>query len=325
MADEITRVEKEVVKDTKKFLKTYWAVATVVLAIILIAVLIYSQTGKVSANAAAQKVVNLANSQGANATLLSVSNSGSFYEVVVEIQGQQIPVYVTKDGKYLVTNPIPMDAPSSNNQQTTATPDTVSKTDKPVVQLYVMSHCPYGVEAQKIFMPVLQLLGNKADIKLHFVDYAMHGKQEIDDNNIEYCLQKEQPKGFIDFMSCFVNSEDSASCLASTTGIDKTKLNSCISALDSDYNITKLYSDKSTWLSGQYPQYPVEAALNNQFQVQGSETFIVNGVHISPQNYRWDANKMKQIICDAFTAPPAECSQTISGTSTAGPVAGGCS
>jgi hypothetical protein len=329
-------IEKEIKKEEKKLGKFFkkkeniWMSVSILLAVVVIIMFIVSLTSGISKASAGSKMISYLTTlipAGDVVTLKNVTSLGNVYEITVDYKGQSIPVYMTRDGKYMINglqeiNP----SPSVNTNTNTQTPAEVPKSDKPVVQLYVMSHCPYGVEAQKIFMPMITFFGNKADVKMHFVSYAMHGKQELDDNNIEYCLQKEQPSAFISFMNCFVASEDSAACLSSTSGIDKTKLNSCISSTDAKFKITSLYNNQSTWLSGRYPQYPVEASLNKEFGVQGSETFIVNGVHISPSEYRWDVNKMKDIICNAFTTKPAECSQAIasSGTS-AGPSAGSCS
>lgn len=43
------------------------------------------------------------------------------------------------------------------------------KTDKPVAQLYVMSFCPYGIQAETTMKPVVDLLGSKVSIEPHFI------------------------------------------------------------------------------------------------------------------------------------------------------------
>ena len=40
----------------------------------------------------------------------------------------------------------------------------ITKTDKPNVELFVMSFCPYGVQAETAMKPVVDLLGDSADI-----------------------------------------------------------------------------------------------------------------------------------------------------------------
>jgi len=49
-----------------------------------------------------------------------------------------------------------------------------------------MSYCPYGTQIEKGILPVINALGNKIKFSLKFVDYAMHGKKEIDENSRQY-------------------------------------------------------------------------------------------------------------------------------------------
>ena len=47
--------------------------------------------------------------EGTSATLVSVEDMGDVYKVTTEYQGQQIPVYVTKDGRFLfLVSPLDM-------------------------------------------------------------------------------------------------------------------------------------------------------------------------------------------------------------------------
>jgi len=78
------------------------------------------------------------------------------------------------------------------------------KTDKPTIDLFVMSYCPYGVQAEQAMLPVMELLGDEADINIRFVYYAMHDWTEIEENTRQYCIQKEEPDKYIDYLSCFV-------------------------------------------------------------------------------------------------------------------------
>ena len=51
-------------------------------------------------------VINVPDSE---ATFVSSSKQGSFYEITLSIDGQETPVYVTADGKYIITDMIPLD------------------------------------------------------------------------------------------------------------------------------------------------------------------------------------------------------------------------
>lgn len=93
-----------------------WIIASVVLGIAFIVSLFFigSDGASVSGNAisgtqAGGKLVEFINAQGTGtASFVSAQESGSFYNVIVNYNGQDVPVFVTTDGKYLVTNPIPL-------------------------------------------------------------------------------------------------------------------------------------------------------------------------------------------------------------------------
>ena len=48
----------------------------------------------------------------------------------------------------------------------TSTSTTVPKSDKPLVELFVMAYCPYGTQAEKGLIPVIELLGDKIDASI---------------------------------------------------------------------------------------------------------------------------------------------------------------
>ncbi len=184
-----------------------------------------------------------------------------------------------------------------------------NKKEVPEVDLFVMSYCPYGTQALKWMLPVSDLLWDKIDFNVKFVDYIMHDKKEIDENNLQYCIQEEQEDKFHDYMTCFLKEWDSSSCVEEVS-IDMEKANTCIENLDEEYNITELYEDKSSWRNWTYPQYNVHTDENAEYGVQGSPTFVLNWVKTqpasrSPQSYL-------NAICDAFSEEPAECDRQIS-------------
>jgi len=306
-----------------------WRILTIVLALIILAQLVglFSLTGliSISGQQVGAKVVDYINKNlvesGYSATLVSVKDSGSVYEVTTSYKGNDILVYATKDGSYLFLQGIDM-TESTGTTATTQPAQEVPKRDKPEAHAFVMSYCPYGLQFLKAYIPVMELLGSKADLQVNFVSYSMHGKKEIDENTRMYCIQKEQRDKFTKYLRCFVQSDDSEKCIAEA-GVDKTKLESCINSTDEQFNITGLYNDKSTWAGGNYPQYPVDAALASKYDVAGSPTFVLNDVTVSVNRA---AESIKQAICSAFTTPPTECSQTLNTTAEAagiGPIGSG--
>lgn len=44
-----------------------------------------------------------------NITFISSSKQGSLYQIIITIDGGEVPIFVTADGKYLVVDPIPLE------------------------------------------------------------------------------------------------------------------------------------------------------------------------------------------------------------------------
>jgi len=182
------------------------------------------------------------------------------------------------------------------------------KSDKPVVELFVMSYCPYGLQMEKAFLPAWSLLKGKADISIKFVNYAMHGLTEIEEQTRQACIANQEEDVYIEYLKCFTLAGDSEQCIEEV-GVNTTQLSSCVDELDSQYGIMDYYNDQSSWLSGVYPIYPLHDSLNKQYGVEGSPTLVINGKQISvsrtPEN-------VKKVICAAFNEVPEECNTQLS-------------
>jgi hypothetical protein len=214
--------------------------------------------------------------------------------------------YVSQDGRFVFPEGYSLDDAISLEESAEVE---VTKADRPDIKLFVMSYCPYGLQAQKMFLPVYELLKDKADMGIYFVNYIMHEKQEIDENLNQYCLQKEQPEKYGDYLDCFVQSGNTATCLSQVEA-DQEKLSACTTQTDQEYSIYSLYSDKSSWLGGYYPRFDVNTDLNEKYDVQGSPTIVINDQVVnvnsrSPEGF-------KNIVCQAFSSEPEECSQLLS-------------
>jgi hypothetical protein len=296
----------------KTLSKNYWAISTVILALLLIGLLLSGGTGgpTVSAQEAGQKLLSFANNQGANAELTSVNDGGQFYEVILSIQGQEVPLYVTKDGKSFTQQLVPLDsAPSTPTQPSTPTPTSVPKSDKPIVEAFVMSHCPYGTQIEKGLLPVAELLGDKIDFQIKFVYYAMHPTSgEVEEQLNQYCIQEEQNDKFLNYLTCFLGKTgtpaDGASCIDSV-GIDKAKLSSCTTRTDEEFSIMANLNDQSSWLSGRFPLFNIHKVDNERYGVGGSPTLVINGAQASAGR---DSVSLLNAICGAFNTAPEECS-----------------
>ncbi|MCX8158379.1 MAG: hypothetical protein N3D73_01805 [Candidatus Diapherotrites archaeon] len=245
------------------------------------------------------------------------------YDTNNSLLGAQV-LYATSEGKYMIFgNILDMDKPLPKsqppNQNAEAQTKEIPKTNKPKIELFVMSHCPYGIQMEKAILPVLNILKDKIDFELKFVDYAMHGEVEVREQVRQYCIQKEQKDKFLEYLACFVDSQNSDKCLESSE-IDKQTLEKCIEKTDNDYNISKNLNDKSSYLSGRFPIFLIYKTDNEKYNVQGSPTLIINGVAVNPQR---TPQAILTEICKAFIQKPNECEYKFTNNSTPA-VAGSC-
>jgi len=111
-----------------------------------------------------------------------VKEENGMYSFKLVIQGQNYDSYVTKDGALLFAEGVPQAIILDKKLEEEKAAAEIQKSDRPEVKLFVMSYCPYGLQAQKMYLPVYELLKDKAEMGIYFVNYAMHGKKELDEN-----------------------------------------------------------------------------------------------------------------------------------------------
>ena len=194
----------------------------------------------------------------------------------------------------------------TNTDDTATVDNSVVKSDKPEVSLFVMSYCPYWTQAQKWILDVMKRFGNKADIKIKFVHYLMHGKQEAEENVRQYCIQSEQNEKYTSYLECFLKAWEFEKCLTETN-INKKKLDSCYKDIYAKYDIEKNLAE---WWS--YPLFGVDAEESKAAWVQWSPTLVINWKIV--QSWR-SANDYKNAICNAFNEKPAICDEEFISTS----------
>ena len=184
-----------------------------------------------------------------------------------------------------------------------------NKTNKPKVELFVMSYCPFWTQAEKWILWVAKLLKGKIDFSVKFVDYDMHGKKSVDEDTLQHCIQKEEPTKYDKYLTCFLEAGKTEQCRKEAK-LDMNKENACIKATDKKFNITKDFDNKASWVSWRFPRYEVDEKLNKQYGVQGSPTLVINGIQVQPKNRspQWYLDA----ICSAFKNPPVECKKQVS-------------
>ena len=314
------KIYKRLLKN-KKMIVSIVIILAVILAAILFALLYNKKDYKeISINDAIIKTEDFVNTNlmpsGSKATITDTSEEYGLYKMKIDI-GSESPVesYVTKDGTLFFPQAINIDqgalaAPTANNEASTPAATVSVKNDKPIVELFIMSYCPYGTQIEKGILPVIETLGDKIDYTLKFVDYAMHDKKELDENLVQYCIQKEQPEKLSDYLTCFLDEGDSGGCL-DTNSINTKKLNNCVSDTDKEFKVTANYNSKTGW-QGSYPGFNVDKADNDKYGVGGSPTLVINGSQVSSKR---DSASLLTVICSGFNEAPAECNAQLNSQS----------
>jgi len=244
-------------------------------------------------------------------TDISVFNK-TIYKVKVDTgSGETIDSFVTADGVEFMPQALNMDdiankatATDTNSGQTGTASEVKTKTDKPAIELFVMSYCPYGTQIEKGMLPVLEALGNKIDFQLKFVDYAMHGEKELTENLTQYCIQKDAPAKLASYLKCFLAEGKSSYCLKN----DGLNVDKCVKATDTAYKVSTNYQDKNTW-KGNYPSFDINKTDNEKYSVGGSPTLIINGEEVKSGR---DPQSLLQTVCSAFKTAPKECEAKLS-------------
>lgn len=258
---------------------------------------------------------------GNKATVKDITTEYGLYKLKIDIVSSAVDSYLTKDGKLFFPQALNIDQVSGNSSSTpsnttaAAAPvaSVTNKSDKPRIELFVMSYCPYGTQIEKGILPALSTLGDKIDFQLKFVNYAMHGQKELAENLTQYCIQKNEPQKLEKYLSCFLQADDSAGCLSSVD-INKTQLNSCVNATDQQYKVTANATNNVNY-QGSYPSFPINQADNQKYSVAGSPTLIINGQQIDSNR---DSSSLLKTICNAFSgSQPKECQTVLSSASPA--------
>lgn len=244
---------------------------------------------------------------GTQFEITDVKKINSVYQMTVKFGGQEISSYATLDGKLFFPQGIAIPAETPK----TAGENGIPQSDKPEVKLFVMSFCPYGTQMEKALLPVLETLKGKIDFSLEFVDYAMHGKKEIDENLRQYCIQKYEPEKLSGYLNCFLKKgEGTSQTCMKEAGVNQYQVTGCVAKTDQDFKITVGFNDKSTWNNGQYPSFGVNKSDDDKYGVEGSPTLVINDQKVD--NAPRTAQELLDTVCGAFNNKPSECEAKLS-------------
>ena len=121
----------------------------------------------------------------------------------------------------------------------------VSRMGKPTLELFVMSYCPFGVQAEEKIFPIVKEFGDKIDFKLQFIAQekatvslqevtpftSLHGYPEVAENIRQLLIAREYPDKYLDYILCRGKKLDKSweDC-AEKYGIDVAKIQALFDA-----------------------------------------------------------------------------------------------
>ena len=298
-----------------------WVLSTIILAALTITLSVFLFNGgltghaiSVTGNEAAEKGIDFINNyvaQGGGVTLDSVKEVSGLYFVQVNYKGNKIPVYMSKDGNLIdfgqgMIDIAVAEAAAKAEEQQTSAPKNITKSDKPKVEAFIFSYCPYGLQFEKALLPVYDLLKDKADINIVAIG-AMHGEHEKTESLRQISIEQLYGR---DKLFAYLNEFDTNSSIGACSG-DATCLDKYLPSIYTKLGInkTKVEDYMSTSAEQIYNQ---QGARASSLGISSSPTFVINGVESQVSR---TPEAIKEAICNAFTTAPSECSQNLSKTS----------
>ncbi len=296
--------------------KNFILVMVAVLAV-GVTVFLFLGGGGMSAKSVAQKSVNYVDKnllqQGQTATLVSYSEESGLIKLKINIGGKDYDSYATKDGKIFLPQGFLMDAKAgqattqnqnntntASNQPSEKAASSLAKVDKPFLEAYIVSRCPFGMQwtraAEEVLKNIPALAGN---IKVRYMETyldgqfsSMHGSAEELENRRQICVREEQPDKYWAYTACQLKADGKTTECEKAVGIDSNKLASCLS----DKNRGLKYSKE-------------DADLTLKYGITGSPTLVLNGTVVGDVGRSADA--LKTAVCNSFVKQPDFCSKQL--------------
>ena len=185
----------------------------------------------------------------------------------------------------------------------------MTKSDRPLLQAFVVSRCPFGLQMQRIMADIIRESGETEEyLKVMYIGSvdtenntirAMHGEVEAQENLRQICIREEQSGKYWDYVSCYMKEGKTAQCLESAA-IDVQELDACT-------------NDSSRGLV--YAQKDFDVA--DKFRVTGSPTMIMNDNIVKESDFATNTTNsrspeaVKELLCCGFNEEPSFCTQEL--------------
>ena len=296
-----------------------WMLLSIILGIILVvgfftgAYDISKIGGGISPSDASVKMISFLNSEilppGVTAEGQSVNVTAGMYLVTFAVEGETYHAFISKDGRYFIPQMFDIDETTSannnqqvanNNQQTAFdAPDT----EEPKVELFVMSFCPYGQQAENAMIPVVEAMGDDIIVEPRFIVSvsdgqvaALHGENEANENMRQAVIWKYYQDSFWDYVS-----EVNSNCNLNDI---ETCWETQAEAVGIDVEDVKTKTDEEG-----VALMEADTELANTYGARSSPTLIINGEKYVGSRTPAD---FQAGICSGFITQPESCSAELS-------------
>ena len=185
----------------------------------------------------------------------------------------------------------------------------MNKSDQPLLQAFVVSKCPFGLQMQRIMANIISDAQETEEyLKVMYIGEvdpenntirAMHGEVEAQENLRQICIREEQPDRYWDYVRCYMKEGNTAECLESVS-IDIKELDACT-------------NDSARGLA--YAQEDFD--LTTSFKITSSPTMLMNGEIVRESHFATnDTNArspeaVKDLLCCGFKEEPSFCSMEL--------------
>ena len=229
----------------------------------------------------------LSDALGTNAVYKGIEDRGNFYDINYLLRGVPTVISVTKDLKLARLEGsewVGLDELKGILIDVYREERVHTKRDVPYVEIFVMSYCPYSLQAEKAILPLKEVFGERVKIDIHYLHYVLEGDKEKNENIRQICIRNDFSGKFFAYLECFAENGDSEVCLEEI-GVDYEKLNDCENKKGKDY-------------------YFNESMLSRE-RVDTAPVLFINGEKIdySPRSTKNALN----LICEGFIKQPREC------------------
>ncbi|MBI3334774.1 thioredoxin domain-containing protein [Candidatus Pacearchaeota archaeon] len=272
----------------KPFKQNPWMPTTLLLGIVTIILLIVLASGGVTGNVVSEdeataNLLAFINAQGqGNAEIVSVAQENGLYKMTIAFQGQQIPVYVTLDGSFLVTDPIPLTGGSASTGA--SGPDTSQRVEveigsSPVKGLrtapvtiveFTDYQCPFcGKHHSETYPQIIQEYVDTGKVLYVLKDYPLEFHPEAQKAaEAARCAQEQKgDAGYFKMHDKLFENQDSLSIenykkWAREIGVPGVKFDECLD-------------------SGKYAdEVQADLAYGQQLGVTGTPAFFIDGISV---------------------------------------------